>query len=260
MIADIFYQIGESDQSAREQYPVYMPLEDGCHLSDAFAELIAHGMPYQSGVFVASVHHLMHGIRVGCAEVAHEAACAGEHDAQLLRGMPLLEILTDLQQRYTSESGRRKGSVSSRALGAVYHASLFMCRDRDAAVDMRYDEAAVLVLPAQLFGMYLRDSLLIEHMGLRSPVYSPDARGSCLVAQLVHIGRIERIHLSAVLPAQLIGEHDTELGRMIASAYTGGRISHQSVIDDGDARRLRVRAAAPADKYVYLRRINAVLL
>ena len=260
MIADIFYQIGESDQSAREQYPVYMPLEDGCHLPDAFAKLIAHGMPYQSGVFVAFVHHLMHGIRVGCSEVAHEAACAGEHDAQLLRGMSLLEILTDLQQRYTSESGRRKGSVSPRALGAVYHASLFMCRDRDAAVDMRYDEAAVLVLPAQLFGMYLRDSLLIEHMGLRSPVYSSDARGSCLVAQLVHIGGIERIHLSAVLPAQLIGEHDAELGRMIAPAYTGGRISHQPVVDDSDARWLRVRAAAPADKYVYLRRINAVLL
>ena len=110
-----------------------------------------------------------------------------------------------------------------------------MCGDGDTAVDMRDDEIAVLVALAMPFGMYPGSGLLIQHMSLSLSVDPSDSGRSCLVAQLIDIGRIKRIHETAVLPAQLVGQHNTQLCWMVASAHSGSGVSHKSVIDYCDS-------------------------
>ena len=97
-------------------------------------------------------------------------------------------------------------------------------------------------------------------MKLGVAVDAPDARQAGQVAQLIHIGGVQRIGRLATGLAQLIGQHHAELGRMIAAAHRLDRIVVQAFIDHRHAFMLGIGASAAADKAVDVRERIAVFL
>ena len=125
--------------------------------------------------------------------------------------------------------------------------------DRDAAVDMRHDEIAVLVTTAELCRMELGDGLLVEDVRMASPVDALDAGETGKFAILVHVRRVEREGRLFPLSGKLPREHHTEFGRMFRPADTGDRIVIELSVDDGKAARLGTGAAAASDEGIHRR-------
>ena len=198
--------------------------------------------------------------RVGSPEVADEAAGTGEHGAHLGGGVSLVQILQHLHHRDGAETGGGEGAVAARALGAVHHAPGLMGGDGDAAVHVADDQVQFLVALAQLFGVNGGNALLVQHMGLGTAVQSRNAGEAGIVPQLVHVGGVHGVHGLAVFAAQLVGQHDPQLCRVVAAALVGGGVPHQPPVDLHDPGGLGIGAAAPADEHVHVGGGHAVEL
>ena len=201
----------------------------------------------------------MDDIPVRRAEHAHKAAGARAHPAHVVGGVAV-DVVQQRQDRYRTDARGRVGAVASRTDVPVHHAPLEVGVDGDAAVDVGHDQVHLLVAPAQGTGVLPGDGLLIEHMELGVAVDAPDARQAGEVAQLIHIGGIQRIGRLAAGLAQLIGQHHAELGRMVAAAHRLNRIVVQAFIDNRHALMLGIGASTAADKAVDVLQRIAVLL
>ena len=89
-------------------------------------------------------------------------------------------------------------------------------------------------------------------MGLGTAVQSRNAGEAGIVPQLVYVGGVHGVHGFAVLAAQLVGQHDAQLRRVVAAALVGGGVPHQPPVDLHDPGGLGIGAAAPADKYIHI--------
>ena len=184
--------------------------------------------------------------------MADEAAGTGEHGAHLGGGVSLVQILQHLHHRDGAETGGGEGAVAARALGAVHHAPGLMGGDGDAAVHMADDQVQILVALAQLFRVNGGNALLVQHMGLGTAVKPRNAGQTGIIPQLVYVGGVHGVHWLAVLAAQLVGQHDAQLCRVVAAALVGGGVLYQPLVDLHDSGSLRIGAAAPADEYIHV--------
>ena len=103
------------------------------------------------------------------------------------------------------------------------------------------------------------NALLVQYMGLGPAVEAGNARKPGIVAELVYVGGVHGVHGLAVFFAQLIGQHDPQLGRVVAAPQVLGRVLHQAAVNDHDPGLLGVGAASPAHEHVYVRRRHAVV-
>ena len=124
--------------------------------------------------------------------------------------------------------------------------------DGDAPVHVADDQVQFLVALAQLFGVNGGNALLVQHMSLGTAVQSRDAGEAGIVPQLVHVGGVHGVHGFAVLAAQLVGQHDPQLCRVVAAALVGGGVPYQPPVDLHDPGGLGIGAAAPADEHVHV--------
>ena len=184
--------------------------------------------------------------------MADEAAGTGEHGAHLGGGVSLVQILQHLHHRDGAETGGGEGAVAAGALGAVHHAPGLMGGDGDAAVHMADDQVQILVALAQLFRVNGGNALLVQHMGLGTAVKPRNAGEASAVPQLVHVGGVHGVHGLVILAAQLVGQHDAQLCRVVAAALVGGGVLYQPLVDLHDSGSLRIGAAAPADEYIHV--------
>lgn len=150
------------------------------------------------------------------------------------------------------ETGGGEGAVAARALGAVHHAPGLMGGDGDAAVHMADDQVQILVALAQLFRVNGGNALLVQHMGLGTAVKPRNAGQTGIIPQLVYVGGVHGVHWLAVFAAQLVGQHDAQLCRVVAAALVGGGVLYQPLVDLHDSGSLRIGAAAPADEYIHV--------
>ena len=192
--------------------------------------------------------------------MAHKAAGAGEHGLDLRGGMSLLQIGQHLHHRDGTQAGGGKGAVAPGSFGAVNHLAFGVSGDGNAAVNVADDEIAFFIGFSHGFCVDCPNALLVQHMGLGTAVQPRNAGRAGIVAQLVHIGGIDGVHFSAVLPAQLIGQHHPQLCRVIAAAYPGGGVGNQGFINFHDPRFLGIGAAAPPHEGIHVLHGKAVFL
>ena len=124
--------------------------------------------------------------------------------------------------------------------------------DGDAAVHMADDQVQILVALAQLFRVNGGNALLVQHMGLGTAVKPRNAGEAGIIPQLVHVGGVHGVHGLVILAAQLVGQHDAQLCRVVAAALVGGGVLYQPLVDLHDSGSLRIGAAAPADEYIHV--------
>ena len=128
--------------------------------------------------------------------------------------------------------------------------------DGDAAVNVTDDEIQFFVGFSQGFGVNGCDALLVKYVGLGPAVKPGNAGGPGVVPQLVHVGGVCGVHAAAVFPAQLPGQHDPQLGGVVAAAHVRSGVLHQLPVDLHDPGTLRIGAAAPAHEHIDILRGN----
>ena len=174
--------------------------------------------------------------------------------------MSLLQVGQHLHHRDGTQAGGGKGAVTPGSLGAVNHLAFGVSGNGNAAVNVADDEIAFFIGFSHGFCVDCPNALLVQHMGLGTAVQPRNAGGAGIVAQLVHIGGIDGVHFSAVLPAQRIGQHHPQLCRVIAAAYPGGGVGNQGFVNFHDPRLLGIGAAAPPHKGIHVLHGKAVFL
>ena len=129
-----------------------------------------------------------------------------------------------------------------------------------AAVNVAHDEIAVLIGSAHRFCVSSGHCLRIKHMGMSRPVEPPDAGQPRVVAVFIHVGGIQRISGLMIVQGKFPGQHHAQLRRVLTAAHSRFRVVVQLLVDDGYAAGLRARAAAAANEYINLGRIDSLFL
>ena len=93
-------------------------------------------------------------------------------------------------------------------------------------------------------------------MGLGIAVQTLNAGKPCQILQFIDIGRIHRVGFLATFLCQIVGQHDTQLGRMFAAALFISGIFIELFVDLHDARSNRHRRSASSDKDIDLRQVQ----
>ena len=203
--------------------------------------------------------HVQRRIGVGRAEEIDESAGTRAVAAQVIGGMRL-KVVEHRQDRQRSDAGGGVRAVPVRAHVAVHRPAVFVGGHRDAAVDVRDDEVAVLVPAADLLGVELGHGLLVQAVRVRKAVHPLDAREPRVVVELVHGRGIEREGGLPELLRELPREHHPELGGVLRTVKALDGVVIDILVNVYDAARLGVRAAAAADERVDRMGIHALRL
>ena len=184
--------------------------------------------------------------------MADKAAGTGQHGPHLFCCVAFVQILQHFHDGNGAQPGGGKGSVAAGPLGTVDHPSLFVGGDGDAAVHMADNQVQLLIPLSQAFGVDGGNALLIQHMGLGPAVETGNAGEPGIVAELVHIGGVYGVHGLSPGGAQLVGQHHTQLGRVIGAALVCGGVQNQLTVNGHDTASLGEGAAPPAYKHIHV--------
>ena len=162
----------------------------------------------------------------------------------------VLQVVEQRKHRHIADAGRGEGPFPVGPHVAVNHLSVFVRADRHAAVDMGDDKAAVLIALPHGFGMGFRHRLLVQHMGVAVAENAADTGQPRVIAILVHVGRIQGIGGTRIIPDEPPGQQDAELGRVLAAADRGKRIVVKFLVNNRYAAGLGAGAAAAPHDHV----------
>ena len=251
-------EIVKAHEAAGEENGVHVTGENGAHGTDALADLINHGVPDEDSLRISLVDQGMDGIRIRGAEEGDEAAGAGAHAPDIVERMGL-QIIQELQDGDAADARRSKGAIAIGPHGAVDHAAMVMGADGDAAIDMGDDKITILIVLAQGLRVGLGDGLGIENVGMGRAIEAADAGEAGIITILIHIGGIEGVGGAMVGEGELPGEHDAQLGGVLAATDGSDGILIELPVDGCDAGGLGAGAAAATDEDIDLHRVEMLL-
>ena len=191
----------------------------------------------------------MYRVGIGSAEKIDETARPRAPETNVSDGVRL-DVVEQLEDWHRTDARRRKRALAVCAHIAVDHLSSLVRRHRDAAVYVRDDEVAFLVLATHFRGVELSYRLLVEDVRVRDAVDTLDAGKPRQVAVFVDVRGIEGERRLRVFLRKNPGEHDAELRRMLGTADRRNSVVVELLVDRRDAAGLRAGAAAAPDKCI----------
>ena len=135
-----------------------------------------------------------------------------------------LDVVKKLENRNRADASRRERALAVGTHVAVDHLTALVRRHRDAAVYVRDDEVAFLVLATHFRGVELSYRLLVEDVRVRYAVDALDAGETRVVAVFVDICWIEGERRLLVFLGKGPGEHDAEFRGMLGTADRSDRV------------------------------------
>ena len=259
LLADGLRDVFKAEKAAGKEDAVHPAAEHRRHRADVLDDLVFHAVPDADGFFVPLLGHFMYGVGAGGAKVAHKAARAGAKLFDLVDVL-IADVFENVRHGDRADACRRIGAVSPGGIVAVDDASVPVRRYGNAAVDVAYDKAAVLILFSEnMLCVVHRHAAKVERVHIGVARHAVDAGHARHIAQLVYARRIDHEDPAAELLLQLARKLHAEIGRMLHAALPGGGVLDELIVDNVYAARHRVTAAAAADDGVHVRKVDMVL-